>query len=62
MRRSDETSSPLPPPRGVPRRDPGHSHGGIGQRTGHDGPYKVEVLAIERSGNQTLSEIAFTVR
>ena len=26
-----------------------------------DGDYKVEVLAIEKSGNQTLSEIAFTV-
>lgn len=26
------------------------------------GTYKVEVLAIERSGNQTLSEVAFTVR
>lgn len=26
------------------------------------GSYKAEVLAIERSGNQTLSEVAFTVR
>jgi hypothetical protein len=26
------------------------------------GPHKVEVLAIERSGNQTLTEISFTVR
>jgi hypothetical protein len=25
------------------------------------GPYKTEVLAIERSGNQTLTEVAFTV-
>lgn len=27
-----------------------------------NGVYKVEVLAIERSGNQTLSELSFTVR
>jgi hypothetical protein len=25
------------------------------------GPYKTEVLAMERSGNQTLTEVAFTV-
>jgi len=27
-----------------------------------NGPYKVEVLAIERSGNQTLTEVSFRVR
>ena len=26
------------------------------------GSYKAEVLAIEQSGNQTLTEVAFTVR